>query len=192
MNKAVFLDRDGTIAEDVNYCRKPEDFRIFPWAPEAIRMLNGAGFKVIVITNQSGIARGYFTEEMLAQIHEKMLKELAEQGARIDGVYYCPHHPDDNCECRKPKTALFQQAAKDFNLDLKTSWVVGDSWRDIEAGRRIGTKTILVKSGPSRGNEDCDPPDFIAENLLEAAKRIIGARDSGLEIGERRTLNVEL
>lgn len=183
MNKAVFLDRDGTIAEDVNYCRRPEDFHLFPWTPKAIRLLNEAGFKVIIITNQSGIARGYFTEETLARIHEKMLKELTEQGARIDGVYYCPHHPDDNCECRKPKTALFHRAAKDFNLDFKNSWVVGDSWRDVEAGKRIGAKTILLLTGPDSQSTLSDRPsaDFVAEDLLQAAELIVGQRTLNLE-----------
>jgi D,D-heptose 1,7-bisphosphate phosphatase len=112
MNRAVFLDRDSTIARDVHYWRRVEDSELLPNVPEAIRLLNGNGFKVIVITNQSGIARGYLTEETLAQIHQKMEDKLMKQGATVDGIYYCPHHPDEGCGCRKPKTALFLRAAK--------------------------------------------------------------------------------
>ena len=171
--KAVFVDRDGTINVNVEYLDDPKKLKIYPGVAEGLKKLKENSFKIIVITNQSGIARGFFSEERLKEIHQKMREELSKKGATIDGIYYCPHHPADGCSCRKPETALFHRAARDFNLDLKISWVVGDSWRDIEAGRRIGAKTILVKSGPSRGNEDCDPPDSIAENLLEAANLIL-------------------
>ena len=100
-NRAVFIDRDGTMAKDAHYCSRPEDFELFPNTAKGIRLLNKKGFKVIVITNQSGIARGYFTRETLAKIHEKMERELAEEGAWVDAIYYCPHHPDDGCDCRK-------------------------------------------------------------------------------------------
>ncbi len=148
MNRAVFLDRDGTIARDVHYCRRSEDFEILPTVPEAIRLLNENGFKVVVITNQSGIARGYFTEETLAQIHQKMADELAKYGAWVDAIYYCPHHPDDGCQCRKPKTALFLKAAGEHNIDLKSSYVVGDMQMDIDAGKALGCKTVLVTTAP--------------------------------------------
>jgi len=127
-NKAVFLDRDGTIAMDVHYCRRPEDFELLPTVPEAISLLNENGFMVVVITNQSGIARGYFTEETLAQIHQKMTGELAKYDARVDAIYYCPHHPDDGCQCRKPKTALFFRAAKELNIDFKLLWDAKQFW----------------------------------------------------------------
>lgn len=176
MNKAVFLDRDGTIARDVHYCRQVEDFELLPGVPEAIRMLNENGFKVVVITNQSGIARGYFTEDTLAQIHQKMKDELAKHGAWVDAIYYCPHHPDDNCECRKPKTALFHKAAKDYNIDLKASHAVGDMAIDIEAGKALGLRTALVTTGPSRGSNVINPPAYTAVNLLEAVQRIINLK----------------
>jgi len=176
-NKVVFLDRDGTIARDVHYCRRVEDFELLPTVPDAIKLLNVSGFKVVVITNQSGIARGYFTEETLAQIHKKMEDELAEHGAHVDAIYYCPHHPDDGCECRKPKTALFHRAAEELNIDCSRSSVVGDMQMDIDAGKALGCKTVLVATGPREGNGIIDPPDYIASSLLEAAQWII--KDAG-------------
>ncbi len=133
-NRAVFIDRDGTMAKDVPYCRRPEDFELFPNTAKAIRMLNQHGFKVIVITNQSGIGRGYFTEDTLGKIHQKMKDELAKQGAYVDDIYYCPHHPDDGCDCRKPGTKLPLQAARKHQLDLKNSFMVGDMEMDIGMG----------------------------------------------------------
>lgn len=172
-NKAVFLDRDGTIARDVNYCSRVEDFELLPTVPQAIRLLNEKGFKVVMITNQSGIARGYFTEDMLAQIHQKMRRELAKHGAEVDSIYYCPHHPDEKCGCRKPQTALFQQAARDLGIDLACSYVVGDTEMDIKAGKAIGATTVLVTTGPNGGKDVNSHPDFIAPTLLETANWII-------------------
>ena len=120
MNRAVFLDRDGTIAKDVHYCRRPEDFVLFTDAAGVIKLLNNRGFKVIIITNQSGIAHGYLSEETLGEIHKKMKEELGREGARIDGIYYCPHHPDANCGCRKPKPSLILQATRDFKYRPET------------------------------------------------------------------------
>lgn len=171
-NRAVFLDRDGTIAEDVHYCRRPEDFRILPTVPEAIKLLNDSGFKVVVITNQSGIARGYFTEETLALIHQKMHRELARHGARVDAVYYCPHHPDDGCDCRKPGTALFRRAAWELDIDFGLSYVVGDLPMDIEAGKALGCRTVLVTTGPEDANKPSDAPDYVADSLIEAVRWI--------------------
>ncbi|MCL0091674.1 D-glycero-beta-D-manno-heptose 1,7-bisphosphate 7-phosphatase [Dehalococcoidales bacterium] len=169
--RAVFLDRDGTIARDVHYCRRVEDFELLPTVAEAIRLLNTNSLKVVVITNQSGIARGYFTEEILAQIHDKMKQELAKDGAWVDAIYYCPHHPDDGCECRKPKTGLFLRAARELDIDLSRSFVVGDMQMDIDAGRALGSKTVLVTTGPQGGI--VDPPDYTAGSLLEAAEWIL-------------------
>ena len=167
--KTVFLDRDGTIAMDVNYCSKPEDFELLLGVAEAIHLLNTEGFQVVVITNQSGIARGYFTVEVLAQIHNKMRAELARYGAHVDAIYYCPHHPDECCECRKPKTGLFQQAARELDLDLSRSFMVGDTQMDIGAGKALGCRTILVTTGPKGGRGITDPPDFTTRDLHEAA-----------------------
>ena len=127
VHKTVFLDRDGTIARDVPYCSRSEDFELLSGAAEGIKLLNEHGFKVVVVTNQSGIGRGYFTEKMLAEIHDKMITQLAEHGAHVDAIYYCPHHPDDKCECRKPKPKMVLQAARDLDIDLSQSYVIGDS-----------------------------------------------------------------
>ncbi len=177
--KAVFLDRDGTIARDVQYCRRAEDFVLFPSAPKAIKMLNNNGFKVVVVTNQSGIARGFFSEEQLDQIHQKMKQELAKGGAWVDSIYYCPHHPDDGCECRKAKTALFYRAVQELDIDLARSYVTGDSGIDIEAGKALGCKTVLVTTGLNNGKLDSNitPPDFVARNLFAAARWIISSAD---------------
>lgn len=174
-NRAAFLDRDGTIAKDVHYCRRIEDFEIFPGVDEAIRLLNENRFKVIIVTNQSGVARGYFTEEILAQIHRKMIQELSQHEAHLDAIYYCPHHPDENCECRKPKPKLIIDAAKEFGISLEQSYVVGDMTMDIKAGKLAGCKTVLLNSDANFTKVDTgeEPPDYIAPNLLEAVKWIV-------------------
>jgi len=172
-NRAVFLDRDGTIAYDVHYCSRPDEFELLPTVPEAIKLLNANEFKVVVITNQSGIARGYFTEETLAQIHQKMAVELGKQGASVDAVYYCPHHPDENCQCRKPGTALFNQAAKELSIDLGHSYVIGDTQMDVDSGKALGCKTIAVTTGPEGENGISDSPDYTANSLLEAVRWIL-------------------
>jgi len=172
-DRAVFLDRDGTMAEDVSYCRRPEDFRLLPNTARAIKLLNEHGFKVIVVTNQSGIARGYFTEETLAEIHEKMKEELARQGARVDAIYYCPHHPDDNCDCRKPKPGMMLQAVKDYHIDLKRSFVMGDMPSDIAMGKATGCRAILIGNRPPVGGGEA-APEAIARDILEAAYSIVG------------------
>jgi len=176
LERAVFIDRDGTIAQDVPYCSRVEDFEILPTVPQGIRLLNEQGFKVVVITNQSGIARGYFTEETLSLIHQKMKDELDKYGAWVDAIYVCPHHPDERCECRKPKPALLLQVAKEMRIALKLSYMVGDDAKDIEAGRTAGCKTILVTTGPSQGNMEgqAQSPDYVAGSLYEAVEWIIG------------------
>ena len=173
LNRAVFLDRDGTIAPDVHYCRRPEDFELFPNVPETIRLFNNYGFKVVVVTNQSGIARGYFTEEILDCIHQKMEGYLVESEAHIDAIYYCPHHPDDGCECRKPRTALFHKAGETLGIDFSRSYVIGDSQIDIGAGKALGCKTVLVTTGPSKGKDIIDLPDYEAKSFEEAARWVI-------------------
>jgi len=174
-NRAAFLDRDGTMAKDVPYCSRPEDFALFPTTAKAIRLLNEHGFKVIVVTNQSGIGRGYFTEETLAQIHDKMKNDLAEEGAFVDAIYYCPHHPDDNCDCRKPKPKLVLQAATDNDIELSQSFVIGDLQMDIGLGKAVGAKTILV--GDSLSNEEGKiEPDAVVSGLHQAAEWIVRQR----------------
>jgi histidinol-phosphate phosphatase family protein len=172
--RAVFLDRDDTIARDVHYYRRVEDFELLPTVPQAIRLLNESGFRVIVVTNQSGIARGYFTEATLAQIHQKMRNELARHGAHVDAIYYCPHHPNQGCDCRKPGTALFRQAARELGVGFAASYVVGDSYMDIKAGQDLGCKTVLVATSSEGGdNQRPSSPDCVASTLLEAAQWVV-------------------
>lgn len=144
MNKGVFIDRDGTINVNVEYLDNPEDFQMYHGVGEGIKKLRDNGFKIIVITNQSGISRGFFTEETLDKIHKRMEKELLDKGVKIDGIYYCPHHQDEKCNCRKPNTALFKKALKEHDIDPNQSYVIGDRMLDVEAGHKIGSKTILV------------------------------------------------
>ena len=175
MIRAVFLDRDGTISEDVNYCSSVEDFHILPTVPEAIKLLNDANFKVVLITNQSGISREYFTETILAEIHAKMESELAKHGANVDAIYYCPHHPDDGCDCRKPKTGMLTKAAEELGINLKSSYMIGDMQTDIDVGRVAGCRAILVTTGPD-GGDGVKKADYTAQNLSQAAKWILENR----------------
>jgi D-glycero-D-manno-heptose 1,7-bisphosphate phosphatase len=145
---AVFLDRDGTIIEDVHFIKSPAQVKVIPGAPEAIRRINSAGSLVIVVTNQSGIARGYSTVEDYESVREHYEALLAKSGAHIDASYYCPHHPsvDGPCECRKPGTLLFEQAMRDFSLVPARSAYVGDRWRDVAAAKKLGGRGIIVPS----------------------------------------------
>jgi len=167
VHKAVFLDRDGTIARDVPYCSRPEDFELLPGAAEGIRLLNEHNFKVVIITNQSGIARGYFTEQMLQKIHAKMLKILAEQNAHIDAIYYCPHHPDNKCECRKPKPKMVLQAATDLAIDISQSYVIGDNEMDTELAKRAGCKAGI------RISEIACTGDWVAASFRDAVEQLL-------------------
>ena len=168
IHKGVFLDRDGVINEDVHYLSKIEDFKLLPKVAQAIKLLNDNNFKVIVITNQSAIARGYFGESRLWEIHKKMENELAKEGAFVDGIYYCPHHPDDDCDCRKPKPTLGLTASKKHHINLKRSFVVGDSSTDIIFGKKLGCKTVFV------GDETIlVKADYVTRSLLEAVEIIL-------------------
>ena len=164
--KAIFLDRDGTIIADRGFVHKKEELELLPGAAEAIKLANKQGFLVVVVTNQSGIARGYFTEGQMKAFNAHLAWTLKTQGARIDAFYYCPHHPEapikayrKDCPCRKPQSGLILKAAEELNIDLAKSYMVGDSPRDAEAGRRAGCRTILL------GRE--------AKDLLEAVKLIL-------------------
>ena len=173
--KAVFLDRDGTLCEEVNYLSRPEDLRLFSFSAEAVRLLNENGFLVILITNQSGIARGFFDEKALNEIHAKLQKEFAESDAKLDAIYFCPHNSTDNCACRKPKIGMIEQAIEDFSLDLENSWIIGDKAIDVETGFNAQLKTALVLTG--YGNTEIEKlekkPDLMAENILQIVKSLI-------------------
>ena len=188
MNKraAVFLDRDGTINEQMGYINHGSRFILLPGAVEAIRRLNDQQIPVVVVTNQSGLARGYFPATLLDQVHAQMEQELAQAGAHIDGLYICPHHPEAKeeqyrqaCTCRKPQTGLLEQAASELNLDLSASFMVGDRWSDLKCGVRAGATSLLVLTGYGRGDlEYIGPqqeiqPAKVAEDLPEAVDWII-------------------
>lgn len=147
MNKAAFFDRDGTINVEKNYLYKIEDFEFIDGIPELIKKYNDDGFIVIVITNQAGIARGYYTKEDMNNLHEYINNELSKIGAHIDAFYFCPHHPDftGECNCRKPKTGMIEKAIKDWNIDVKQSILYGDKPWDIEAGEKCGIRSIYVE-----------------------------------------------
>jgi D-glycero-D-manno-heptose 1,7-bisphosphate phosphatase len=183
---AVFLDRDGTINEQMGYINHISRFHLLPGAAEAIQLLNDNRIPVIVVSNQSGLARGYFSRELLDAVHEKMERLLAEQGARVDGVYFCPHHPEAakeefrrHCSCRKPGTGMLEQAAKEMNLDLQHSFLVGDRWTDLRCAAKAGCTPVLVLTGYGRGDyrfvgpgQDVQP-EFVGEDLLQAATWIV-------------------
>lgn len=192
MMPAVFLDRDGTLNEEVHYLYKPSDLKIFPGVANAIRLLKQAGFLIIVVTNQAGVARGYYTCEDVEKLHRYMNELLAEEGAAIDAFYYCPHHPEAGkgiyrrpCRCRKPGIGMFEMAERDFAIDRAGSYMVGDKKLDIEAGRNYGVRSILVGTGYGAGlmaetMVKGEEPfyDFYAETLMDAAEYIIaGGRD---------------
>jgi len=169
----VFLDRDGTVSEYVEYCCRPEDFRLLPWAGQAIRTLNETQLLVVLATNQSAIARGLLTMEGLAAIHEKMRQELTRCGARLDGIYVCPHHPDAGCVCRKPEVGMLRQAAEHHQISLSESYVVGDRRLDVLLGRAANSTTVLVRSGHPLEPANGVVPDHEAPTLLEAVQWIL-------------------
>jgi len=186
MNKAVFLDRDGTVNEEVGYLTDLSRLRLIAGAGAAVKRLNHAGYKVILVTNQSGVARGYFPESLVHEAHERLTDMLREEGAVLDGIYYCPHHPTAGnakytmaCDCRKPGTGLIDTAVKDFDIDINRSFMIGDKWSDVELAQRAGVHAILVMSGfapDDPGNKRPDhvlDPDHTASNILEAVDWII-------------------
>ncbi|MDW7643573.1 MAG: D-glycero-beta-D-manno-heptose 1,7-bisphosphate 7-phosphatase [Desulfuromonadales bacterium] len=187
-HRAVFLDRDGTINVEKDYLHRIEDFEFIPGAIEAIQRLKEAGFLVVVVTNQSGVARGYFTEDDVNRLHAHLQKELARHGTGIDAFYLCPHHPDygkgeggGDCDCRKGKPGMLLQATKDWNIDLPASIMIGDKRADLEAGRTAGCYTILVRTG--YGEEELqkgagEVADDVADDLLAAAWYVLGREES--------------
>lgn len=183
--RAVFMDRDGTISEEVGYVNHPGRYRVFDYSAEAVRLLNQRGWLAVLVTNQAGVARGYFTEEMIGRVHSLLAQELARGAAALDAVYYCAHHPSVgeppyrlDCDCRKPKPGLIQRAAADFSIDLEQSWMVGDRYSDIELARNAGVRSAFVLSGYGRGEWEYQSdgwkhePDLVAEDLLAAVKEI--------------------
>ncbi len=181
MNRAVFLDRDGVInqrAADGGYILGWGQFEFVPSAAEAIRMLNQAGWLVIVVTNQRAVAKQLLIESELCQIHQKMAEKLSNEGARIDAVYYCPHDVEDDCQCRKPKPGMILQAAREHGIELSASWTVGDDLRDIEAGQAAGCRTIWIRSASAAGRTEPAPKPTV-ESLAAAVAIILAARPLG-------------
>ena len=185
-NKAVFIDRDGTINEEVGYVNHLERFFLLPRVGEAIRLLNEQGLKAVVVTNQAGVARGYFPESLVHLVHRKLEDLLEREGAYLDGIYYCPHHPDagmppyrQRCRCRKPETGLVEEASRALDLDCSKSYVVGDRGNDLEFAHRIGAKGILVLTGYGKGEwAYCQDqwkvkPAWVAQDLYDAVQWIL-------------------
>ena len=185
MRPAVFLDRDGTMVHDVGYLSRLEDLQWFPWTIEAVRLLHRAGLLVCVTTNQSGIALGFCTDAFVRRVHEEMSAAIEAAGARIDGWFYCPHHPQaaidalrTDCECRKPRPGLVRQAQERFDIDLTRSFVIGDKSADVGLAEAVGARGILVRTGYGeselvRHNGDMPGSAHIATDLLEAVTWIL-------------------
>jgi D-glycero-D-manno-heptose 1,7-bisphosphate phosphatase len=187
IRRAVFIDRDGTLSEEVGYINHQSRFRLFPYAATAVKHLNENDWLAIVTTNQAGVARGYFPEEMIKTVHAMMINELESGGAKLDAIYYCPHHPSIgdppyrvDCDCRKPKPGLIAQAAREFGINLPESWMVGDRYSDVELARNAGVKSAFVMSGYGQGEWEHQQaswtlkPDLVAVNLLAAVEAIVG------------------
>jgi D-glycero-D-manno-heptose 1,7-bisphosphate phosphatase len=174
-NRAVFLDRDGTIMEDSNYVGNVERVVLIPNAATALKRLQDAGYKLFIVTNQSGVGRGYFTRDAVEAIHTHLNDHFSRAGVRFDHYYVCPHHPEDNCDCRKPKPRFLFEAAREHGLDLASCFMVGDRASDIQTGVNAGTKTILVLTGAGRETlaKPEVRPDFVAGNINEAATWIL-------------------
>jgi D-glycero-D-manno-heptose 1,7-bisphosphate phosphatase len=177
--RAAFLDRDGTLIEDAGYLDRIDRVKMYPWTIDAVRLLNRAGLLVVVATNQSGVARGYFTEGIVEEVHHHISSLVAEGGAYIDAYYYCPHHPEGTvdgyrhqCDCRKPAGGLIERAVRELGVDPSRSFVVGDRWLDVRLARAVGARGVLVRTGFGRSEEAQPQPDVTAD---EVADNLMGA-----------------
>ncbi len=183
---AIFMDRDGTISHEVGYVNHASRFRLYPWSVDAVRTINGAGWLAVVVTNQAGVARGYFPESVLRDVQQMLVDRLEAGGARLDAVYACMHHPTVgrapyrmDCNCRKPRPGLLRRAEAELGADLRRSWVIGDRHSDLQLAWNAGAYGALVKTGYGIGELTHlarswpRPPDLVAENLLEAVERIL-------------------
>jgi len=189
MKRAIFLDRDGVLNVEKTFVLSPSEMELYPGVGQAVRKINQSAFLAIVVTNQSAVARNYITEEDLVAIHQELRRQLEEHGAYLDGLYYCPHREELNktprnpgyivdCECRKPKPGMLVQAARDYHIDLAGSYLIGDSVRDIEAGKKAGCTTIGLRTGHGlKGLED--PPDHIFDHLKKAVDFILESESAG-------------
>lgn len=167
----VVLDRDGTVIAERNYLANPDQVELIPGAATSLRTLSQLGLGLIIATNQSGIGRGYFDQPTLAQVHERLCLLLEAEGVRLDGIYFCPHTPEEVCHCRKPEVGMLEEAASQVGLDPAASFVVGDNWSDIELGSRVGATTLLVRTGyGSQVETDSSvKPDYVVDDITRAA-----------------------
>jgi len=181
MRRAVFLDRDGTLIRNHHYGCNPDRIQLLDGVVEGLRLLQGEGYLLIVVTNQSGIARGFFTEDQLEVMHRRMAELLRRRGVHLSAFYHCPHHPDGvvpaysvACGCRKPRPGLVLRACSDFKIDPASSWFIGDILDDVEAGKRAGCRSILLDVG-SEGEPECPErvPDYVASDFLDAVRHLL-------------------
>lgn len=189
----VFLDRDGTLIEEVGYLDRPERVELYPYAVDAIRALNRARIPIIIVTNQSGVSRGFFTNAVVDEVHAHIAEVLARGGAHIDAYYHCPHHPDGRvaeyavrCECRKPGRGLVDRAARELGIVPEQSFTVGDRWVDVGLARTIGGKGVLVRTGYGYREEarpqDGLEADAVVNNLVEAVSFILASGPNGARV----------
>jgi D-glycero-D-manno-heptose 1,7-bisphosphate phosphatase len=187
--KAVFLDRDGTLNVDVGYLHRLEDLELYPWTGDALRLLKRAGYMLVVVTNQSGIAHGLIAPEFVPACHEEMRRRLAPAGADLDALYFCNHHPRGSiatlavdCRCRKPLPGMVEDAVRDLQIDPSQSWVIGDKWLDVNLGHAVGARSILVRTGwgveEERRRPEGQQVDAICDNLIHAVSVIIASDDA--------------
>lgn len=177
MKPCLFVDRDGTLIEERNYLSDPGQVSLIPGAVEAVRMAREAGWLVVVLTNQSGVGRGYFTLADVEHVNSRIEELLEREGARLDGILVCPHAPEENCSCRKPRPGLVAQAVQRFSVDLARSWMVGDKAADLELARNAGLRGVLVQTGygSAAAADAARLAEFVASDLLEAIRRILAA-----------------
>jgi D-glycero-D-manno-heptose 1,7-bisphosphate phosphatase len=186
LRPAIFLDRDGTLSHEVGYVNHASRFRLYAFSVDAVRLVNHSPYLAVLVTNQAGVARGYYPESLVNEVHAGLARSLAAGGAHLDALYYCPHHPSAgeppyrcDCDCRKPRTGLLKRAEADLGIDLSRSWMVGDRPGDVELAHRAGARGVLVRTGYGRGELEHHPapwkhpPAFVAEHVLEAVQRIL-------------------
>jgi D-glycero-D-manno-heptose 1,7-bisphosphate phosphatase len=187
------MDRDGTISEEIGYVNHPSRYKVFDFSGEAVSLLNNAGWLAVLVTNQAGVARGYFEEKMIGEVHNILESELESQGGKLDAIYYCAHHPSVgeppyrfDCNCRKPKPGLIHRAAEELDIDIARSWMIGDRYSDVELARNAGMRSALVLTGYGRGEWEFQrhqwpvPPDIVANDLLDAVRAIISLDTANL------------
>jgi len=190
MTKAIFLDRDGTLNVDVGYLHQLKDLELFPWTVDALRLLKRAGYELVIVTNQSGLAQGLIQPGFVEQCHDEMRRRLQAGGTDLDALYYCPHHPRGtvaglgvDCRCRKPNPGMIEQAVRERGIDPAASWVIGDKWLDVNLGRNVGARSILVRTGWGAEQEEQRPAgqqvDAVCDNLMHAVSVILASPGRG-------------